>query len=638
MSPFLISGGDPLRMGVNQTPKGHNFALFSDQASLLDLLIFDQTGALLSRFSLDPLRHRTGSIWHIEISGLPEVFNYSYQVKGVSGPLQSFDPDQELLDPYAKGISGFEYWGKRTGLPMRGMWAKRDFDWEGDRPLGRPLKDSVIYELHVRGFTQAAEVENPGTFRGVIERIPYLKDLGVTAVELMPIHEFDEFDCPFLDPVTKTRHKNYWGYSSINFFSIKSAYASDKSPMGDVAEFKAMVKALHNAGIEVILDVVFNHTAEGGEQGRVINFKGLSANSYYMLDANGHYANYSGCGNTFNCNHPVVKRMILDSLQYFVAELHVDGFRFDLASIMSRNEKGEVLAEPPVLESIAKDPLLSNTKIIAEAWDAAGLYQVGSFPASGRWAEWNGRFRDTVRCFAKGDKGLTAELATRLAGSEDLYKHSQRNPYHSINFITSHDGFTLMDLVSYQNRHNLANGEEGRDGEQHNLSFNFGVEGPSEAPRILQLRHRQIRNFATLLFISQGTPMFPMGDEIGKTQGGNNNPWCQDNATSWLDWSLAEKNAELLAFYKALIRFRKAHPHLHKRNFFTGRTNLSSHLPDISWHAQRAWEPEFDHGNNKLALLIDGYQGPIKKDQLIYAALNFEPEPKHFEIPQSSSG
>lgn len=631
--------GDPLRLGVQRTPKGHNFALFSDQAKGLSLCLYD--GDLkLDEVPLSPVENRTGSVWHVELGGLPETFSYAYRVTSVGDAEQPFDPDRELIDPYALALSGLERWGVRGEQPLRGLFGPTEFDWRGDQPLARPLKDSVIYELHLRGFTQRENsgVSHRGTYLGVIDKIPYLKSLGVTAVELMPIHEFDETDNPFLNPVTGERLKNYWGYASLNFFSVKAAYGSDGTALGALAEFKEMVRQLHQARIEVIMDVVFNHTAEGGSGGSIYNFKGLSNQSYYMFDAKGNYANYSGCGNTLNCNHPVVKNMILDSLRYFVSQCHIDGFRFDLASILSRDEKGEVLTSPPVLESIAKDPILADTKIIAEAWDAMGLYQVGSFPASQRWAEWNGRYRDCVRGFCRGERGRSAELATRIAGSEDLYKHSQRNPYHSINFITSHDGFTLADLVAYERKHNQANGEQNRDGDNHNLSQNFGVEGPTDKVLINQLRQRQLRNFFTLLFLSQGTPMIPMGDECGRTQGGNNNAWAQDSEIAWMDWSLIETHQEQLDFVKALIAFRKNHPNLRKDSFFTGKVNGATGLPDLSWHAQRAWEPEFDHGNNKIAFLISGFEGDRRVDDFIYVAMNFEREPKYFELPAIGAG
>jgi len=631
-----IQTGSPLEFGVTETADGLNFAVFCDQAMGLRILFFDLEDNPLATVDLSATQNRTGDVWHVKLQGLPEVFSYSYAVSPLATAPPELNEKIELLDPYAKVVHGLSQWGTPKTEALRAVHGPRKFDFGTDRPLNRPLQDSVIYELHVRGFTQdpSSGVQHPGTFEGIIEKIPYLKALGVTAVELMPINEFDETDCPFLDPETGERLRNYWGYGTLNFFSIKSSYGANQGPLGVLNSFKSMVKALHAAGIEVILDVVFNHTAEGGIGGEIYNFKGLSNDSYYMAGADEAYANYSGCGNTLNCNHPVVRNMILDALRYFVAECHVDGFRFDLASILSRDENGKVLANPPVLEIIAKDPVLANTKIIAEAWDAMGLYQVGSFPASGRWSEWNGRFRDCVRAFATGTKHRTAELATRIAGSEDLYKHSQRNPYHSINFITSHDGFTLMDLVSYQNKHNRRNGEQNRDGENHNYSQNFGTEGPTDQVKIQNLRLQQIRNFLTLLFISQGTPMILMGDEFGRSQQGNNNTWCQDNPTGWLDWGTLDQYPELHQYVTRLLEFRKLHKNLRRENFFTGVVNPATGLPDLSWHAQQAWEPEFEHGNNKIAFLIDGFVDSQKSDDFVYAAINFEQEEKTFALPK----
>lgn len=631
--------GSPLGFGVTETATGLNFAIFCDQALQLSLSIFDLEGILLFEVPLNPQQNRTGDVWHVELSGLPESFCYSYRLQPAENAPAELTQEAELLDPYAKVVSGLSVWGEPKQGALRAVHGAKDFDFGEDRQLNRPLKDSVIYELHVRGFTQhpSSGVEHPGTFEGIIEKIDYLKALGVTAVELMPINEFDENDCPFLDPETGKRLKNYWGYGTLNFFSIKSSYGAEPGPLGALISFKKMVKALHQAGIEVILDVVFNHTAEGGIGGEIYNFKGLSNDSYYMAGADEEYANYSGCGNTLNCNHPVVRNMILDALRYFVAECHVDGFRFDLASILSRDEKGNVLTDPPVLEIIAKDPVLANTKIIAEAWDAMGLYQVGSFPASGRWSEWNGRYRDCVRAFATGAKHRSSELASRLAGSEDLYKHSQRNPYHSINFITSHDGFTLMDLVSYEGKHNRRNGEQNQDGENHNHSQNFGVEGPTDDPKINQLRRQQVRNFLTLLFVSQGTPMILMGDEFGRTQQGNNNVWCQDNELGWLDWGQLEHHPKLHQFVQRLLALRKEHGNLRRENFFTGEVNAKTGLPDLSWHAQRAWEPEFEHGNNKIAFLVEGCQLEDQGEDFVYVAINFEPETKSFELPRIHS-
>ncbi len=613
--------------------------MFSKNASKVALLIYATPfGIPEFEIALDPKINRTGEVWHINVDGLPEPFYYAYKLSGPNDPTKGlvFNEELELLDPYSTAFSSLETWNKRNnGERLLNCYQNGNFDWEGDKPINRDLKDTIIYELHVRGFTnhESSGTSHPGTYKGVIEKIGYLNQLGVTAVELLPVHEFDETDCRFQNPVTDEKLLNYWGYSSINFFAVKAAYASNGNGMQAGLEFKKMVKALHNAGIEVILDVVFNHTAEGGKDRPVYNFKGLENSVYYLLDDTCDYLNHSGCGNTLNCNHPVVRKMIIDSLRFFVIDMHVDGFRFDLASILSRDENGDVLPNPPLLELIAKDPILAKTKIIAEAWDASGLYQVGSFPASKRWAEWNDRYRDLIRRFCKGEAGLTAELATRIAGSEDLYKHSERNPFHSINFVTAHDGFTMMDLVSYKIKHNHENGEDNKDGIDENHSLNFGFEGATQDQAVLKQRFKQIRNMATLLMLSQGTPMILSGDEFGNSQKGNNNAWCQDNAISWLDWDLAGSNADLLFFWQKLIAFRKCHSSLRRDRFFTGEVNPVSGLPDISWHNTSVKDPEFNKWTRSLAFMIDGMEGDQIIDDTLYVILNFNELDTDFELP-----
>jgi glycogen operon protein len=480
-----------------------------------------------------------------------------------------------------------------------------EFDWGHEHPLNVPLADSIIYEIHVRGFTRhpSSGVAHPGTFRGVVEKIPYLQELGVTAVELMPVTEFDEDDNDFHHPDTGQRLRNFWGYQPVSFFAPKASYARDPGPGQAVREFKEMVKALHEAGIEVILDMVFNHTGEGNEQGRTLSFRGFDNSVYYILDPEtGEYANYSGCGNTVNCNHPVVRDLIVDALSYWVTEMHVDGFRFDLASILGRGSDGEVLANPPLLERIAGHPVLADTKLIAEAWDAAGLYQVGTFPNFGRWAEWNGKFRDDIRCFVRGDAGMVAVLATRLAGSSDLYQEGGRAPYHSINFITSHDGFTLRDLVSYEQKHNEANGEYGADGCDHNCSANHGVEGPTDDPSILALREQQMRNLLTLLILAHGVPMLLCGDEMGRTQHGNNNVWCQDNDLGWIDWTDLERNRGLFDFCRDLIAFRQQHELLRPRHF----EGEESGERTLTWHGQQLNRPDWSNASHSLGMHLKG--------------------------------
>lgn len=483
------------------------------------------------------------------------------------------------------------------------------FDWEGDRPLNIPLQESIIYELHVRGFTchPSSQVDHPGTYEGLVRKIPYLKKLGITAVELMPVTEFYENENTRHDPITGKRLKNFWGYSPLAFFAPKASYAVNGVNGNQVREFKEMVKALHKAGIEVILDIVFNHTAEGGMDGPTYSFRGLDNTIYYLLGPEKEYLNFSGCGNTLNCNHPLVRNMIMDCLRYWVIEMHVDGFRFDLASILGRDSKGEVLQNPPVVEQIAEDPVLATTKIIAEAWDAAGLYQVGSFSEHARWAEWNGRFRDDIRAFMCGHDGMVPALATRIAGSADLYQKGDLCPYNSINFVTSHDGFTLYDLVSYNEKHNFRNGEENRDGDNHNISWNSGVEGDTADDDVIRLRFRRMKTMAVLLFLSQGTPMFVAGDEFGRRQRGNNNAYCQDNEISWVDWQLAEQNSGLFRFFRLLISLRKENIVFGREDFFSEPDR--SGTPEILWQSHQPGKQDWSDDCKSLAFLLKGGGG-----------------------------
>ncbi|MGN5376596.1 glycogen debranching protein [Streptomyces lasalocidi] len=543
-----------------------------------------------------------------------------------------------LSDPYARLVSGREVWGREPDWDnvyhYRAQVLNDDFDWDGDRPLRIPAEDLVIYETHVRGFTRHAssKVSAPGTYAGMREKIPYLRELGVNCLELLPVFEFDELDNPRTDPVTGERLFNYWGYNTVSFFAPKAGYAAT-GPFGMQAdEFKSLVKELHRAGIEVVLDVVFNHTAEGNEQGPTISFRGLDNATYYMLTPRGEYYNFSGTGNTVNCNHPVVRDFVLSCLRHWVAEYHIDGFRFDLAAILDRAPDGAPLPNPPLLEQLAHDPILRHTKLIAEAWDAAGLYQVGNFPNYGRWSEWNGKYRDTVRRFVKGEPGLVGELATRMASSPDLYQG--RTSSASVNFITAHDGFTLADLVSYNDKHNEANGEGNNDGANDNNSWNCGEEGPSASPHVRELRTRQMKNLLTILLTSQGIPMILVGDEVGRTQLGNNNTYCQDNELSWFDWGLVEANAELLHFTRALIAFRHAHPVLRSSDHPTGTDRVGSGYPDISWHGVRAWAPDWaDHGR-VLAMMRCGRhaKGGSVADDHVYIAVNAHWEAHDLEL------
>jgi isoamylase len=562
------------------------FSVFSRSATAMRLLLYnnvkDREPAEIIEFDRDT--DRWGDVWSLNVHGLSKGQLYHFQADGPYNPDkgQLFNSKARLIDPYAQALAG-EFQSCPDGIirPPKCVVMSDDFDWEGDRHIRRDMSESVIYEMHVRGFTKSrtSKTAAPGTYLGVIEKIPYLKSLGVTAVELMPINEF-----PVKDILgRKMARPNYWGYDPMAFFSPHRGYAHDKTPGAQVNEFKLMVKELHRAGIEVILDVVFNHTCEGNEKGPTLSFKGLENQVYYILSEGKHFCNYSGCGNTLNGNHPVVREMIFHCLRHWVHNYHIDGFRFDLASILSRDRKGNLIPNPPMVELIAEDPLLADTKIIAEAWDAAGAYQVGSF-GNHRWAEWNGRYRDDVRGFWRGDCGTLGAVATRLAGSSDLYEHDGRPPFCSINLITSHDGFTMNDLVSYKTKHNQDNGENNCDGENHNISDNYGVEGPTSIEAIKTIRTRQIKNMMATLMLSQGVPMLVSGDEVRRTQLGNNNAYCQDTKISWFDWRLVKKNDEMFRFVQGLIKFRRAQPTVRREAYLTGQPVDGRSIPDLSWY------------------------------------------------------
>ncbi len=643
MKKFKTMPGCPLPLGATIKPEGVNFAIFSRNATRVILTLFESaTGNVKVEIPLDAKINKTGDIWHILIlTEKPDLF-YGFRMDGPHDPKGAghyFNPDKMLLDPYALALVGGEEWGApgtgggkaETGFERRCLAVDGHFDWEGDRPLNIPLKDSIIYELHVRGFTRdkSAKVINHGTYAGIVEKIPYLRKLGITAVELMPITDFNENEVIHTDPTSGARLKNFWGYSPISFFAPKAAYARNCKNGGHIREFKEMVKALHRAGIEVILDIVFNHTAEGGDDGPIISFRGIDNTIYYLLAPDTRdYLNFSGCGNTLNCNHPLVRHLIMDCLRYWVIEMHVDGFRFDLAAIMGRDQQGRVVRNPPMVEKIAEDAILAKTKIIAEAWDAAGLYQVGSFSTSVRWAEWNGKFRDDVRAFMCGHENSVAALATRIAGSSDLYKESSRCPYNSINFVTSHDGFTLYDLVSYNEKHNLNNGEDNRDGSNHNISWNSGAEGETANPRIKQLRTRRIRSLAVILFLSQGVPMLAAGDEFGRSQNGNNNAYCQDNEISWLDWRLTRKNAKQLRFFRLLIKLRREHPVFRRADFFSG-TNR-----EIRWQSSHPGRQDWSPTGKTLAFFLNGVVAKNRRDDDFFVMLNGHSQTSHtFVVP-----
>jgi glycogen operon protein len=624
---LATSRGHCRPFGATQRSGGINFALFSRHAQRVDLVLFQEgEEEPFAEVPLDPAVNKTGDVWHVLVSGLlPEVL-YCYRVHGPFTPRAGhrFNPEALVLDPYALALGGGHPWGAARGRPPRlGRLLFDEFDWEDDVPPATPLAQTVLYELHVRGYTRhpSSRVRHPGTFLGLCEKIPHLKSLGVTAVQLMPVLEFDELDNPQKHPLTREPLRNYWGYSPLSFFAPKAGYAASAGQQ--VREFKEMIKAFHRAGLEVILDVVYNHTGEGNEHGLPLSFRGLDNAIYYMLDREGRYYNFSGCGNTLNCNHPLVRDLIIDSLTYLVSELHVDGFRFDLAAILGRGPNGKVLEDPPLIQHIAEHPVLAGTKLLAEAWDAAGLSQLGKFPAWGRWAEFNGWFRDDVRRFIRGDAHSTAAVAKRICGSLDLYGDSSRHPYHSINFVTCHDGFTLNDLVSYNHKHNHANGEGNRDGWDWSFSWNCGHEGPTDDPHVNALRQRQMRNFLTLLLVAQGVPLLTQGDEFGRTQHGNNNAYCQDNEISWVDWSLAQKNSGLLRFTRLMIALRKRHFAM-GREQFVGR---------VSWHGTKLGEPDWTGQGRALAFQLHGRHGQPD----FYILFNAHWEWQRFDLPQHGS-
>ncbi|MDR1862881.1 MAG: glycogen debranching protein GlgX [Treponema sp.] len=664
---FAVEIGKALPLGAVLTERGVNFAVFSRHAASMSLLLFEsgEPGSPFEEIKLDRRKNRTGDVWHCHIKGLGAGSCYLYRADGPYIPEKGFrfNANKALIDPYAKALTDLSHWDLRTSLAYNPGESSSDlsysykddiafkprcivvddsFDWQGDMPLNYPLRFSVLYETHVRGLTMNANsaVGHPGTYRGVIEKIPFFKELGVTSLEFLPIQEFNEREISARDPRTGEALKNYWCYSTVAFFAPKGSYASDKSPGGQVREFKEMVRHLHRAGIEVILDIVFNHTAEGNEMGPTFSFRGLDNSVYYILNENKrYYQNYSGCGNTVNCNNPVVRNFILDCLHYWVVEMHVDGFRFDLGSILGRDQSGRLMENPPVLERIAEDPVLNSTKIIAEAWDAGGAYQVGWFP--GRWAEWNDRFRDDMRRYWRGEPRQTRHLATRLSGSSDLYLRDGRKPFHSINFVTSHDGFTMMDLVSYDWKHNERNGEQNRDGGDNNLSANYGAEGPVRDPAINGLRERQVKNFIASLLVSLGTPMILGGDEMGRTQGGNNNAYCQDNPVSWYDWSLCTKNAGLFRFVKEMVAFRLRHQGFMRPEFFTGRDGNYNAIPDISWFDEKGQAPDWDNLDYCLAMRMDGSRADIladRDDNDFFIMFNAGPEPVKFKVCDPMDG
>jgi isoamylase len=634
--------GSSSPLGATPSADGVNFSVFSRHATGVELLLFDGVDdtKAASVVRLDPSANRTYYYWHVFVPNVRPGQLYGYRVEGPFDPSSGmrFDPTKVLLDPYGRGVrvpatygrAAARHPGDNTGTAMKSVVVDVSaYDWEGDAPLQRPSSRTIVYELHVGGFTRhpssGLSDKTRGTFAGLIEKIPYLQQLGITAVELLPVFQFDPQDCP-------PGLVNYWGYAPVSFFAPHQAYSSRRDPLGPVDEFRDMVKALHRAGLEVILDVVFNHTAEGDHQGPTLSLRGLDNTTYYILEADrARYANYSGTGNTLNANHPIARRMVLDSLRYWVATMHVDGFRFDLASILDRDESGNVMPSPPVLWDIESDPALAGTKLIAEAWDAAGLYQVGSFVGDS-WKEWNGRFRGDVRRFFRGEEGSVEDVADRLIGSPALYGHKQREPEESVNFVTCHDGFTLNDLVSYDRKHNEANGEDNRDGTDDNRSWNCGVEGPTDDPAIDKLRTRQVKNFFTVTMLSPGMPMMLMGDEVRRTQGGNNNAYCQDNETSWFDWTLLAKRADVHRFVTLLNARRVLRDVEHERERMP--LNQLIRQADITWHGVKLGEPDWRHSSHSVA-----FTARSTMDRAPYhVILNAYWEPLEFELPSVADG
>jgi isoamylase len=634
-----VEQGESYPVGATVLPGGVNFSVFSRDCTGVELLLFDGADDAWpsQAITLDPRRNRTYHYWHVYVPDISPGQLYGYRVAGPSDPRRGlrFDPDKLLIDPYCRAVAipaGYSRGaaaapGDNCGLAMKSVVAAPgDYDWEGDARLKRPFSQTVIYEAHVAGFTRDPSSGIPagirGTYAGLVKKIPYLQELGVTAIELLPVFQFDPQDAP-------EGLVNFWGYSPISFFAPHAGYCSCTNPLGPLNEFRDMVKALHRANIEVILDVVFTHTAEGDARGPTICYRGLANNSYYMLQADGAtYADYSGCGNTLNANNPVVRRLILDSIHYWVREMHVDGFRFDLASILDRDDRGRPLENPPLLWDLETDPTLAGVKLIAEAWDAAGLYQVGTF-AGDSWKEWNGRFRDDVRSFLKGDSRLVSQFASRLLASPDIYGYREREPEQSINFVSCHDGFTLNDLVSYNRKHNEANGEENRDGIDDNRSWNCGVEGNTDDPKVEALRNRQVKNFLAVTILALGVPMVLMGDEVRRSQGGNNNAYCQDNETCWFDWQLLERHADVHRFVRLLIAARL------KGDVAMGNDpdltlNKLIREAGIEWHGVRLGQPDWGDDSHSIALTARCLNGRLA----FHLMINAWWEPLSFELPK----
>lgn len=634
ISGFQVRPGFYDINGATAIPCGVNFTVHSVNATYCELLLYNRESDEPFAVLPFPESYRVGYVYSMIVFGLNiEEFEYAYHLDGPYDLQKGhiFDRKAPLLDPYARAVTGQSGWGHEfeKGKFYKARVVEDSFDW-GDIESSRlPMSDLIIYEMHVRGFTQhsTSGVLHPGTFLGLREKLGYLKDLGVNAIELMPIFEFDEMR----DSRNHEGHQllDYWGYNPVGFFAPNTSYTAGVEYNREGNELKQLINACKQEGFEVILDVVFNHTAEGNEHGPFFSFKGFDNSIYYMLTPQGYYHNFSGCGNTVNCNHPIVQQMIIESLRNWVVHYRVDGFRFDLASILGRNEDGTPMKKPPLLQGLAFDPVLGGVKLIAEAWDAGGLYQVGSFPSFSRWAEWNGKYRDDMRSFLKGDSGYAVAAMNRIAGSTDIYNVDDRGDNASVNFITCHDGFTLHDLYSYNEKHNLANGWDNTDGTNDNRSWNCGVEGPTHNEEILKLRRRMMKNACAVLMCSRGTPMFFSGDEFCNTQFGNNNPYCQDNEISWLNWAMLEDNQDMFAFFKAMIEFRKMHRVVRRAG-----EEGSSGLPDTSFHGEKAWKPDSGQDNRSVAVMFAGAcEQNADTDDIVYIAVNAHWDPREMEVP-----
>ncbi|NLG05074.1 MAG: glycogen debranching protein GlgX [Clostridia bacterium] len=620
--------------GATVAPGGVSFTIHSHYATGCELALFKRTEMKPYAIIPFPENYRIGNVYSMMVFGLNiEEFEYAYRFDGPYIPEKGliFDKSKFLLDPYARAVVGQSIWGQKINDNSfyKARVVRNNFEWGKEKQPDIPMEDLVIYELHVRAFTRSetSGVEFPGTFAGVIEKIPYLLELGINCVELMPVFEFDEtYNKRIADGKEVLE---CWGYNTTCFFAPNTCYSSAVEYNREGNELKTLVKLLNQNGIEVILDVVFNHTAEGNENGPFFSFKGVDNNIYYMLSPDGKYYNFSGCGNTLNCNHPIVQQMIMECLRYWVVNYRINGFRFDLASILGRNEDGSPMSKPPLLQALAFDPILGNTKLIAEAWDAGGLYQVGSFPSWNRWAEWNGRYRDDMRSFLKGDEGRAQAAALRLTGSSDLYPPETRGRNASVNFLTCHDGFTLYDLYSYNTKHNEANGWNNTDGDNNGLSWNCGAEGDTTDPNVLALRKRMIKNACVALLCSRGTPMFFAGDEFGNTQFGNNNAYCQDNEISWIDWSKKEKNQDIFAFFTYMIHFRKQHEVL-RRDLYPS----SLGFPAVSTHGLLPWTKHFSQDSRVVGVMFAGRKAPNKKEDIVYVLFNSYWETQEVKLPE----